>query len=59
MKNIKEWLEIIKDPIIRNKAIHNSLIDNHIEYDTSIEVESIADAIIEAFYWTDSIEGWK
>lgn len=53
MKTIKEWLETLEEPY-RSQAIKNTE-----ESLLPIERESLDDAIIKAFTWSDTEEGFN
>ena len=53
-KTIKEWLETIEDPEIRKKALGNMDSD-----DEDYPRNSLPEAMVSAFLWKDSPEGYK
>lgn len=53
MKTVKQWLEELQEPY-RTKALNN-LVSMWADY----EVESMYDAIQEAFFWSRTDEGFN
>ena len=53
-KTVREWLSLIADPIIREKAIANFEARPRFDGDC----KSINAAILMAFWWGDAAEGY-
>jgi hypothetical protein len=59
--SIKDWLQTIKDPIVRKQALYNMYLNNDFFYcyHYTNKADSLYESLQWAFMWSDSPQGYE